>query len=879
MGWLRDLMDQSDSGCRSYGDLARAALENSDWPAESRMGERSLASIFSKLDRSQEADWLSDRVGVQRVLSKVLGVPLDDLRAPGTPTSATPRGDVRRLRLNSLRYARALDLVDEPLCPGLPPRVLAPGSYANTFWRAPSGAGRSLVGRYLQARGLAHVIEASTFEEAVERMPERGPVFIELYASRTRPLPPAPRADVCVAGDFQPRDPSWQVLDSPQVSSYLADLVAWVAARLPSDGRFDAGPTLAWLKEEMLPSGILDGLGAALGLCGLADEQGLQVLRGKSPQRLAERFCRDRLLATLDPEASHAAWLKRNGYDVLVALGRRLLADSDAAWDEPRSLERWLELVPQEHQRDADLDWMRLSLSRVDSGIRPSDIEKAARKIPPGAFRIVRSLQRAEFLRGVASDSSGGPPEAHLAFGPRWFSNALRLDATRALISGSPNDFGEALLRGHAAPSIARELLQRLADRGSAFIEGVLELEGADSAGHTAAVEMTFRAAGIAVLGGAELASDSIEALWDEALDARLEFPGELPCPRIEYPTPEVDALLSRGIWYLAAFALSRELGQRAGLRHGLLRPWKAREANPQLRELCAIIARDLPTDAQDRVWTLRAFSLLAQLRSEIGALGALDSPEVLERPAVILDEVAHGVLSWATVAGIADTELGLPALQALALERVLPFSSVASAIWEAWDDAQRPANGASFLATDSPHSSWFWPHIPADLLEALLCDARATDIPYESFGDSQWHAFLSALDTAPARAADARAFALAPDFVLTEALERGVESMALFAAVWQRTPDRAGTEIVRLLEQADDLELPRLSGLLEAAPPAQFERLSELFAQPGLSNLPRVKLSRVRHFLHDYVRWRKPGYAEAYTRLSEIERQLSLAR
>src|SRR6187399_1121947 len=155
MGWLRDLMDQSDSGCRSYGDLARAALESADWPAESRMGERSLASIFSKLDRNQEPDWLAERVGVQRVLSKVLGVPLDDLRAPGTQIFGAARGDLRRLRLTSLRYGRALDLLDEPLCPGLPSAVLKPGAYDNIFWRAPSGSGRSLVGRYLQARGLA----------------------------------------------------------------------------------------------------------------------------------------------------------------------------------------------------------------------------------------------------------------------------------------------------------------------------------------------------------------------------------------------------------------------------------------------------------------------------------------------------------------------------------------------------------------------------------------------------------------------------------------------------------------------------------------------------------------------------------------------------
>src|SRR4051794_28774681 len=178
MGWLRDLMDQSDSGCRSYGELARAALESGEWPDESRMAERSLASIFSKLDRNQEADWLTERVGVQRVLSKVLGVPLDDLRAPGVHAGGAARGDLRRLRLTSLRYARALDLLDEPLCPALPPGVLQPGASGSTFWRAPSGSGRSLVGRFLQARGLAHVIEAASFEEARSLLPERGPVFI-----------------------------------------------------------------------------------------------------------------------------------------------------------------------------------------------------------------------------------------------------------------------------------------------------------------------------------------------------------------------------------------------------------------------------------------------------------------------------------------------------------------------------------------------------------------------------------------------------------------------------------------------------------------------------------------------------------------------------
>jgi hypothetical protein len=873
-------MDQSDSGCRSYGDLARAALQSGDWPSESRMAERSLASIFSKLDRNQEADWLAERVGVQRALSKVLGVPLDDVRPPGV-RQGTPRSDVRRLRLTSLRYARALDLLEEPLCPGLPADVLKPGTYDRTFWRAPGGSGRSLVGRFLQARGLAHVIEAATFEEALAQLPERGPVFIELHAQRPPhllPFPDAPRAQLCVAADFEPRSPSWHVQSSPAVETYLDELVDWVAARLPADGRFDAALTRQWLSGEMRDSGILDGLGAALGLCGLSDEHGVHSLRGKSPRKLAERFCRDRLLATLDPEAAHSAWLKRNGYDVLVGVGHRLLADSDQAWDEPRSLEQWLELVPLEYQRDADLDWMRLSLSRSDSAIRPSDIEKAARKIPPGAFRIMRALQRAELLRDATSQvKANSGAETPLSFGPRWLSNALRLDATSALVSGSTADFGEALLRGHAASRVARELVQRLSTRGSAFIEGVLELEGGDSAGHVAAVEMTFRAAGIALLAGAEISADSLEALWDEVLSARLEFPDQLPCPRIEYPDPESDALLSRGVWYLAAFSISAELGQRAGRRHPLLRPWKAREAHPDLRALCAVIARDLPTNDADRPWVLRAYSLISRLRSEIGALGALDSPEILERPSVILDEVVHGVLSWATVAGIADHALGLPALQALADEREVAFSAVASAIWEAWDDAQRPALGAAFLGTDSAFASWFWPHIPAELLRALLCDARASDIPYETFGELQWGAFLAALDTAPARGDDARAFSLAPELVLAEAFERGIESPALFEALWQRDPDRAGLELSRAFSsRAEDHALGRIEGLLAAAPPREFARLSELFAQKSLANLEREKLAAVRRFLHARIRERKPGYLEAYARLSAIERSVS---
>jgi len=45
------------------------------------------------------------------------------------------------------------------------------------------------------------------------------------------------------------------------------------------------------------------------------------------------------------------------------------------------------------------------------------------------------------------------------------------------------------------------------------------------------------------------------------------------------------------------------------------------------------------------------------------------------------------------------------------------------------------------------------------------------------------------------------------------------------------------------------------------------------------MANLGREKLAAVRRFLHHYIRARKTGYVEAYARLSELERQLALAR
>src|SRR5437868_4282726 len=80
VGWLRDLMREAEPPLDGYGELARRALAHAEWPADTQPQWRSLAALFSKLDRNIELEWLADREAVQRTLSLVLGCALSDVQ-------------------------------------------------------------------------------------------------------------------------------------------------------------------------------------------------------------------------------------------------------------------------------------------------------------------------------------------------------------------------------------------------------------------------------------------------------------------------------------------------------------------------------------------------------------------------------------------------------------------------------------------------------------------------------------------------------------------------------------------------------------------------------------------------------------------------------
>src|SRR5690606_31230547 len=167
MGWIRDLMLLADAPPRSLGELGRRCLAHPGWPEEPRPKPRSLAAMLGRMDRGLDLEWLRDRPAVQQVLSEVLSCALADIQLSCRPPDAGhgPSADPM-LRLDDLPFARSLRLREEALPPGIPLLPQRVSAWSAVWWYAPSGAGRSLVGRWLEARGAARWVCARHWPDA-----------------------------------------------------------------------------------------------------------------------------------------------------------------------------------------------------------------------------------------------------------------------------------------------------------------------------------------------------------------------------------------------------------------------------------------------------------------------------------------------------------------------------------------------------------------------------------------------------------------------------------------------------------------------------------------------------------------------------------------
>ena len=865
MGWLRDLMNASEPRVRSFGALAVSAQKSSFWPADISFSGRSFETLLSRLDRGQDLSWLAERAPVQRALAHALSTPLDAIRrALAQHSQAIP--NQRALRLQDLPTGRPLDLSTEDLPPGIPLLMQQPTGQP-CWWVAPSGWGKSLLGRWLEARGRASLFTQASAESL-------GPTFLEL------PLAPAAlptaRPGLHVAAPFAPPDDSgFQVVRSPALSELLPGLVDWAFSRLSRETRLEPEAALEFLREKA-ELGWLDSPAGAIGLLGLADEIGLRELAKRPLDRSAQRFVEQRIARVVDASEPFAGWLRRSAYAALLGLAERCLIDADAGLEQARSFEEWTELVPAELERHVDLEWMRLSLGQIGSGIRPVDVERAARRLPPGAFRLLTALEQAGILRRDAND--------RLKFGPNWLCTALRQTAVNALVSRSPFEWGEALLRPHAAAEMAGAVLDRALAEGSTLFESVLDLEAEDQPAYAAAVDVAQRAAGISLLLGSELSQEVLLGLWRENARLCVTLGDGVPLPRIELSRELSEntgtrfrrggALLSSGSYFLAALRVSEELEAHAENALSALDPFRQTKPAPAL-----VVAYDAIAEAlrSEPPWKRAAQGLISRVRAAVGNVLDAEVPHPLELPAQILDEVQHGVLSYDSLARAEAEADWLPALLSLADARGVARGDVARAIWVAWEEAQRPS-GASYLAPDSVENAWFWSHVPGTLLENWLVDARGRHVPYSVFGDEQWEAFARGLARAPALVGETEAWRVMPSDYVTRLLQWPLEWERAEPAVrvlWQRFPELLHGTLERLLSLGVRAETSALTTLLTTAPREVSTKLELNWDNPATKSFAPPVLAALRGLWRRLVAERAPDWRAAYSNLARLEREL----
>lgn len=874
MGWLRDLMAGAAPPIRSMDGLAKICLEAGAWPETARMQPRSLGAIFGKLDRDEELDWLSARPEVQTALAKVLGAEREAIQA-GLKQGQPKQGDRDRWVIwECLPYARGLDLLEEELFPGIPLQVYQPAGWRRLIWLAPSGSGRTLVGRWLSARGLARHVSLKRIGD--EELPAARPLFVELGSAEGF-LPSMVPPGVCVALPEACEVGADEVpcVRSTPVGELLPSLVAWALERLPSSSRLDVDACVGALRPAV-EDGVLLCAGDVLGCLGVADVDGLSELDPRGRGELARSWLKQRARERLDPEAPSALWMRRHGYEALLSLARRLLTDAREPAFCPRSLEDWAGLLPAELRNGPDLEWLKLALQRAEPNVRKIDLERASEKLPPGAFRILRSFEAIGVLERSGEE---------LVLRPHFLVRIALSEALASLVAGAAFDWGEALLSPSVAAATAHALVLRAQAGELATGDEWVDPDARDPA-YAAAVEGAVRALGIALLSGASAPNESIEGLWNEQVRLAFQLPGALPLPRVEYRVRAPDErgawLLSRGAWYLAVLACSELLEAGEGSAFEPLRPWSASKPSIGLPAVLDEIARLLERPETPSAISGPAVALVSRLRALLGPLGAGGEPHPLERAAIVADEAALGVLSWSSLLPLAGDAVGARSLFHLLAARGSSEREFGEAFWQGFLGAASTTEAGEFrFVPELGRRLLAW--APAEALLRLPHDWWR-EVGAASLAAAQWRALFQA----HARELPLSLFEQAPPELETEALLAATHALRadVLGAFWQRVPDTLLEAVHRALQEA------RPSDGAPALPPgalalwlatAPLERTSAIVERlPSAATLLRVPaahLLALRGFLHARIATRPPGLRAIYALFDELERRCAPVR
>ncbi|MCH2108495.1 MAG: hypothetical protein MK135_04150, partial [Polyangiaceae bacterium] len=409
-------MTLSKAGLNSFGALSRRALSHPNWPDDTKIKERSLATLFSKLDRNLDLDWLIDRPEVQSLLAELLNCQTSDLRiALGPAARSLPE---HLFRLYSAPRARDFDLVKEELPPGLPAGLQDVSAWHLAHWQTEEDTSTRLFSAWMRQRGRARVHRTAcsnlkSLDAELDQAPEylRGPLILHLprhfhfTGNLTASLRASQRPVLLITRATL--HPEWIPVRTNEPQEYLPELWDWLVSRLPSLEGLRSDSHLAWLKRESQQSFTPKSWASLLGICSMASEYSNAQLRRMNLFDLTQRYVRDRVSNTAantswGPAIANQAWSRLEESAI-----RNLQAPRRA--HAPLSLEHWGNLLQFESEQDrsAERDLLEETLTAA-LGHRPSETElkRAQQRTDPGGYQMARALEHGEVLVSITPQSS-----------------------------------------------------------------------------------------------------------------------------------------------------------------------------------------------------------------------------------------------------------------------------------------------------------------------------------------------------------------------------------------------------------------------------------------------------------------------------------------
>ncbi|WP_224241976.1 hypothetical protein [Hyalangium gracile] len=893
MGWIRDRMEELEPRVQSFVELAQRLRKSRSWPRTERIKETSLATYLGKFDSGEALEWLDQRPEVRHALSEVLEMTQEEVDEQLTELQPTRPSGGARVRLRDVPV-RSLDLRRDALPPGIPAQVRDPSTWP-LWWQAPSGSGRTLVGQWLEARGLAVFLQAQTWAEAERQLPERGAVFIKLASADGVPQRAAMASElkICVATEAAaprvveheaergarplrelPESPvawrqsplAWHPVSSPEVRAWLHELVEWVGERITVDG-FVEEDCLRWLETPEVLARI-DTVGTALGLIALfatfarrGDSSGA-LAKARSGADVARLFLRMRMQQAEEVELSQEGLWKR-----LQIMGRRMLLESEVPWFEARPLDAWHALA---HSRpdEADLEWLR-ELERQGLKVDRASLEKLRGRLPPDAFRVVRALRELDLLRERQ-------PQRY-SFHPPWVLAGLLEQCILETLEQGPHVWGAVLLRQEHAATVFEALLERCRSNDFALVRGVLQSPDLRSPEWVAALEATFRVLGLLVLEGKPVPDElRLGALRVQRALVVPDAAG-LPRPRIAYegsPTRE-SLLVDRRIWYAALLALSEVLPPGSDLS---LDSWCTKPSAEARRWLVYMASyRSTQERRMPERWLMPLLLLGGRLLEGLGPLATPSSAiPLLLQPERLLRLLQQSPLSLSDVNQSVSWHALGAMLPEYARRRGVDWEQCVRRIWTAW-----LASGASelpqFLHPWEDHARIFWHFLPPEAVEVLASKRYRSLLGEEDacrfFRKEHWDAFVRVWtqQTEPWGSEPLPVVweQIPPEHV-RQAIRAGRPDShdgAIRKELWQRLPEVFCEEIDALFRQGQWDKALAQAG---CAPAAYIPRMLAS-AKAALEHRGTPPPPSVIQWLHHMIAQRAPDWHKAWTLLEYL--------